>query len=99
MRSHLVWYIKQKCKTKFTKLHTRDGVIRVKKEGKESDSDPWIRISNPDELFPHLDDDDEFDIDEFNRNLYGFKLLPDVPMPNFLDDLLTLLKECDDEDV
>ena len=35
MRSHLVWYIKQKCKTKFTKLHTRDGVIRVKKEGNE----------------------------------------------------------------
>ena len=98
MRNRLVWYIKQKCKTKFTKLHTRNGVIRVKKEGHESDSDPWLRISNPDELFPHLDPDDVFDIELFNKDLHGFKLLPDIPEPNFLDELLEELKTNNDDD-
>ena len=98
MRSRLVWYIKQKCKTKFTKLHTRDGVIRVKKDGKDSDDDPWLRISNPDDLFPHLDEDDAFDIELFNENLHGFQLLPDIPEPNFLDELLEALKAKDDDE-
>ena len=100
MRSRLVWYIKQKCKTKFTKLHTRDGVIRVEKDGQDSEDDPWLRISNPDDLFPHLDPGDDFDIDLFNKDLHGFQLLPDVPDPDFIDDLLEALKakEVDDKD-
>ena len=98
MRNRLVWYIKQKCKTKFTKLHTRNGVIRVKKEGHKSDSDPWLLISNPDELFPHLDPDDVFDIKLFNKDLHGFKLLPDFPELNFLDELLEELKPKKDDD-
>ena len=58
MRSRLVWYMKKKCTTKFTKLHTRDGTIRFKKEGKV----PWLSITNPDELFQHLDEGNIFDI-------------------------------------
>ena len=98
MRSRLIWYMKEKCTTKFTKLHTRNGVIRVKKEGQDSDSDPWLRISNPDELFPHLDDDDVFDWKLFNKDLHDFKLLPDIPEPDFLDGLLEALKENNDDD-
>ena len=97
MRSRLIWYMKEKCTTKFTKLHTRNGVIRVKKEGQDSDSDPWLRISNPDELFPHLDDDDVFDWKLFNKDLHDFKLLPDIPEPDFLDGLLEALKENNDD--
>ena len=29
MRSRLIWYMKKKCTTKFTKVHSRDGVINV----------------------------------------------------------------------
>ena len=97
MRSRLVWFIKNKCKTKFTNLHTRDGVIRVKKEGQDSDDDPWLQISNPDELFPYLDEDDIFDVELFNQGLHGFKLLPDIPEPDFLNDLVASLKECEDD--
>ena len=97
MRSRLLWFIKNKCKTKFTNLHTRDGVIRLKKEGQDSDDDPWLRISNPDDLFPHLDEDDIFNVELFNQDLHGFKLLPDIPEPHFLNDLLTSLKECEDD--
>ena len=100
MRSRLIWYMKEKCKTKFTKLHTRNGVIRVKKQGKDSDADPWLKVSNPDELFPHLDEDDVFDIELFNKDLHGFQILPDIPEPTFLDDVLQSLNEInhDDED-
>ena len=93
MRSRLVWFMKQKCKTKFMKLHTRDGVICVKKEGKESDDDPWLSIRNPDDLFGHLDEDDVFDIDLFNRDLYGCKVLPDIPEPTELEGLLEMLSD------
>ena len=92
MRSRLVWYMKKQCKTKFTKLHTRDGVIKVKKEGKDSENDPWLSVSNPDDLFPHLDDGDDFDLELFNKDLYGFKVLPDIPDQTELEGLLELLE-------
>ena len=79
LRSRLIWYMKNHCRTKFTKVHTRNGVIRAKKEGKDSADDPWLSLSNPDELFPHLDDGDEFNLELFNRDLHGFKILPDLP--------------------
>ena len=92
MRSRLVWYMKRNCKTKFTKLHTRDGVIKVKKEGREADSDPWLSVSNPDDLFEHLDDGDKFDVNLFNENLYGFRVLPDIPVQTELKELLEMLE-------
>ena len=93
MRSRLVWTMKNKCTTKFTKIHTREGKIRFKKEGEDADTDPWKSITNPDELFAHLDDDDEFDMEFFNKDLHGLKILPDIPNPNIVEELLDLLKD------
>ena len=44
MRSRLLWFMKKKCTTKFTKVHTRDGVIKAKKEGADSVTDPWLSV-------------------------------------------------------
>ena len=96
MRSRLVWFMKNRCRTKFTKLHTRDGVIRAKKEGRDSDNDPWLLVRNPDDLFKYLDEGDVFDIKEFNAGLHGFKVLPDIPDTNVYDGLLELLEELND---
>ena len=57
-----------------------------------------MKISNPDDLFKHLDEDDVFDIELFNKDLHGFQLLPDIPEPNFLDDLLQTLNEINNDD-
>ena len=54
-------------------------MIKAKKEGVDSASDPWISIANPDDLFPHLDEDDEFDIKDFNDGLHGMQILPGMP--------------------
>ena len=81
MRSHLVWTMKNKCTTKFTKIYTREGKICFKKEGEDADTDPWKSISKPDELFAHLDDVD-FDMEFFNQDLHGLKILPDIPNSN-----------------
>ena len=79
MRSRLLWYMKKKCSTKFTKLHSRDGVIKTKIEGSDSQDDPWINVRTPDDLFPHLSDDEDFDFNLFNTNLHGIQILPDMP--------------------
>ena len=79
MRSRLLWYMKKKCNTKFNKIHSRDGAIKAKIEGRDSPNDPWITVRTPDDLFPHLDEDDEFDFREFNTNLHGIQVLPDMP--------------------
>ena len=79
MRRRLIWFIKKQCKTKFTKVHSRDGVIKMKKEGFDSINDDWISVRTPDDLFPHLDEDDEFDLELFNKDLHGFQILPDMP--------------------
>ena len=96
LRSRLLWYVKNHCKTKFTNLHTRNGVCRAKREGKDSARDPWLTFKNPDELFKHLDDDDEFDLKLFNKSLHAFKVLPDIPDFDF--DLDAELPEDDDDD-
>ena len=98
MRSRLVWYMKKKCTTKFTKLHTRDGTIRFKKEGKDEDSDPWLSITSPDELFQHLDEGDIFDMELFNKDLYGFQLLPDIPYPDIVSQLTEMMKNATEVD-
>ena len=98
MRSRLVWFMKNKCRTKFSNLHTRDGVIKVKKVGKDADDDPWLSIRNPDDLFEHLDENDVFDIELFNSGLHGFKLLPDISEPEMLDEMLELMKNADEEE-
>ena len=89
MRSRLLWYMKKKCSTKFTKVHSRDGVIKAKKEGADSAEDPWLSIKTPDDLFPHLDEGDDFNFRDFNENLYGMQILPDlpdyVPLRNHID--------------
>ena len=64
---------------KFSKIHSRDGVIKTKIEGADSASDPWISITNPDDLFPHLDEDGEFNIEDFNEHLHGMQIMPDLP--------------------
>ena len=83
LRNRLLWYVKNHCKTKFKNLHTRNGVVRAKKEGKDSATDPWLTFKNPDELFKHLDEDDEFDLKVFNHKLHVFKVLPDIHIPDF----------------
>ena len=42
----------------------------------------------PDDLFSHLDDGDEFDMKEFNKDLHGFKILPDLPVHESLMSLV-----------
>ena len=86
LRRRLIWYVKNHCKTKFTKVHTRNGVIRAKKVGKDGDGDPWLSFSNPDELFKHLDEGDEFNLEIFNKDLHGFKILPDLPCTEYVAD-------------
>ena len=70
LRARLLWFMKKKCTTKFTKVHTRDGVIKAKKEGADSSTDPWLSVRTPDDLFTHLDEGDEFDLEEFNKDYY-----------------------------
>ena len=79
LRRRLIWYVKNHCITRFTKVHTRNGVIRAKKDGKDSAEDHWLTFSNPDELFVHLDEGDDFNLELFNKDLHGFKILPDLP--------------------
>ena len=96
MRARLLWYMKKKCTTKFSILHTRDGVIKVKKEGRDADGDPWLSIRNPDDLFEHLDENDKFDVDLFNSGLHGFKLLPDISDSGMLEEMLELMRDADE---
>ena len=81
--------MKKKCTTKFTKVHSREGVIKAKKEGADSPTDPWLSVKTPDDLFTHLDEGDDFDLEEFNKDLHGFKILPDmadhVPLASLVD--------------
>lgn len=82
MRSRLVWYIKEKFSEKFSNVHTRNGTIKMKITA--NNDNKWVSVNNPDDLFKHLDDENDFDIDEFNDGLYSFKILPQLPLPQAL---------------
>ena len=92
MRSRLVWFIKKEFGHKFCNVHTMNGTIRLKKS--ETDRE-WIHVNNPDDLFKHLDSQDEFNLERFNEGLHTFKILGQNILPNtdFLNEFLS-----DDED-
>ena len=81
MRSHLLWYLKQKYKRKYHKFHTRNGVIKFKEVGDDSNKGPWKSVENPDDLHA-LVGDANFDPADFNNQKPPFKILPILPIPN-----------------
>ena len=83
MRGRLVWYMHDKLSHKFHNIHTLNGTIRFKKDPSDRD---WISVNNPDDLFKHLDQEDEFDLKLFNEGLHTFKILSQNPVPALLDD-------------
>ena len=83
MRGRLVWYMHEKLNHKFHNIHTLNGTIRCKKDPNDR---KWIQINNPDDLFKHLDDENEFDLELFNEGLHCFKILSQNPFTSFLSD-------------
>ena len=81
-RSHLLWYIKSKYSSKYHKVHSRNGVIKMKNKNDESNDGSWISVSNPDDLHALVGDDD-FNVEEFNKGLWPFKVLSSIPVPTF----------------
>ena len=84
MRSHLLWFIKNNYSNKYHKVHTRNGVIKMKKKEDDSNKGNWISVENPDDLHA-LVGDDAFDVEAFNTGLISFKVLSDIPAPVFGD--------------
>ena len=80
-RSRLVWFIKTHFSEKFHKVHTRNGVIKMKHKSDDTNNGTWISVQNPDDLHGLVGDD--FDLDLFNKELYPYKILPDLPAPIF----------------
>ena len=83
MRGRLVWYIHNKLSHRFHNVHTLNGTIRLKKDPADRE---WISINNPDDLFKHLDDENEFDLELFNEGLHSFKIMPQKPVSTILID-------------
>ena len=83
MRGRLVWYLHEKLSHRFHNIHTLNGTIRLKKDPNDR---KWLTINNPDDLFKHLDDADEFDLKIFNEGLHCFKILSQNSFTSFLND-------------
>lgn len=82
-RNKLLWYTKNhakdaKGKNIFSNVHTRDGKIKAKKVGKESDR-KWITITTPDDFHSHGHD---VDISLLNDNFHEFQVLEHLPCDN-----------------
>ena len=80
-RSHLLWYIKSKYSSKYHKVHSRNGVIKMKEKHDNSNDGSWVSVSNPDDLHKLVGDD--FNVTEFNKGLWPFKVLSSLPVPTF----------------
>ena len=83
MRGRLVWYMHTKLSDKFKNIHTLNGTIRCKKDVNDRN---WITINNPDDLFKHIDEESEFDLNLFNEGLHCFKILSQNPLTSFSSD-------------
>ena len=83
MRGRLVWYMHTKLSHKFHNIHTLNGTIRFKKDLNDR---KWTAVNNPDDLFKHLDDESEFDLELFNEGLHCFKILSQNSINSFLSD-------------
>ena len=94
LRSRLVWYIKNKFDHKYHKVHTRNGVIKMKEKNDLTNDGDWISISNPDDLHKLIGN--EMDIDLLNEGLKSFKILPYFPV--VVNEVLDLDSEIDDDD-
>ena len=79
LRSGMIWYIKNKLSSKFHKVHTRNGVIKMKRTDDDTNNGDWISVDNPDDLHKLIGD--ELNIDELNEGLRSFKILKDQPLP------------------
>ena len=51
--------------------------MKKKGQGDNNGIGDWISVSNPDELFEHLDEED-WDLKKFNKELSGFQILDDL---------------------
>ena len=80
-RTRLVWFIKTYFSEKFHKVHTRNGVIKMKNKSDDSNTGTWISVQNPDDLHSLVGDD--FNLELFNKDLYPYKILPYLPAPIF----------------
>ena len=81
LRARLVWYIHHKFSHKFCNIHTMNGTIRMKKDANDRE---WISVNNPDDLFKVLDNENDFDLEFFNKGLHTFKILPQKPLSPIL---------------
>ena len=79
VRSRLVWFIKNSFKDKYHKVHTRNGVIKMKLKSDDTNDGEWISVNNPDDL--HKLVGDYFDVQEFNKGLRAYQILPCRPAP------------------
>lgn len=90
LRGRLVWYLHDKFSHKFCNIHTMNGTIRMKKDANDRE---WISVNNPDDLFKVLDDQNDFDLEFFNKDLHTFKILPQKP----LSPILSAFSDSEDE--
>ena len=79
MKSHLLWFIKDNFSSKFHKVHTRNGVIKMKEKKDDTNTGNWISIDNPDDLHALVGND--FDVNKFNEGLKSFQVLSHLPAP------------------
>ena len=77
MRARLIWYINDQFSGSFSSVHTMNGTIRMKKDPSD---DKWIYVNNPDDLFAHLNNESDFDLEFFNKGLHQFQILPYIPV-------------------
>ena len=81
LRSRLLWFIKNKFDHKYHKVHSRNGVIKMKLKSDDTNSGDWISVSNPDDL--HKLVGDQFDVAEFNKGLKDFQILTCISLPTY----------------
>ena len=92
-RSRLVWYIKTHLGEKYHKVHTRNGVIKMKQKTDNTNNGKWISVDNPDDLHTLVGDD--FDVVLFNKGLHSYQVLLDLPPPEL--DILDVEDDADEE--
>ena len=95
MRSHLLWYTKNKYAHKYHKFHTRNGVIKFKDKCDNTNNGSWKSIENPDDLHA-LVGDDHFDPVLFNsiESKPPVKIFTTSPVPA-LDEFVVDVNEDD----